>query len=248
MTGHLAQRVLPSPTNSGLKAPRKTARDSGSATLTDGMTHPDTSLFAEFDAAELAAIRASAGIAESEKVRARALRRSGIVSTRRAKAEALLADILPGQLADGESLHVISHGDIDSLSYLRHLLRTHTFEHLLLSTWCMARPYVEEIHGWLRAGNLGQVDWYVGEIVPGTYADEYELVKAIVAEHGGRICVARNHSKVIAATGPGGAYVIESSANLNTNPRIEQTSITRSEDLYFFYQDFFGALRSFARD
>lgn len=171
------------------------ARDSVSATLTNGMTGPDASLFAEFDAAELAAIRASAGIAESEKGRARALRRSGLVSTRRAKAEAVLAEILPGQLADGESLHVISHGDIDSLSYLRHLL---------LSTWCMARPDVEEIHGWLRAGNLGQVDWYVGEIFPGTYPDAYELVKLIVAEHGGRICVARNHSKVIAATGPGG--------------------------------------------
>jgi hypothetical protein len=44
-----------------------------------------------------------------------------------------------------------------------------------------------------------------------------------------------------------GHYVIESSANLNTNPRIEQTAITRCEDLYWFYRDFFDGLRSIDR-
>lgn len=226
---------------------RNSARYGHLASLTPDLTGPDVSLFAEFDARELAAITAGTARAEQAAVKARAMRRSGRVSMRRAKSEAVLADVLPLSIDDGESLHVISHGDIDCLSYLRHLLRAHRFDHLLLSTWCMARPDVEEIHGWLRDGLLGVVDWYVGEIFPGSYTDEYELIGRIVAEHGGRVCVARNHSKVIAATGPQGSFVVESSANLNTNPRIEQTTITRSEDLYFFYQDFFGALRSFAR-
>lgn len=213
------------------------------------MTQPDTdSLFAEFDAAEVGLIVSAAAAERVEEGRARAIRRSGRVSMRRAKAEAVLAEILPATLEDGESLHVISHGDIDSLSYLRHLLASMSFDHCLLSTWCMARPDIEEIRGWLLDGRLRQVDWYVGEIFPGQYGDEYELVRAVVASHGGRVCVARNHSKVIAALGGGGAYVVESSANLNTNPRIEQTTITRSEDLYFFYADFFAGLTSIARD
>ena len=45
----------------------------------------------------------------------------------------------------------------------------------------------------------------------------------------------------------GGCYVVESSANLNTNPRIEQAAIHHCEDLYWFYADFFAGLRSIAR-
>lgn len=39
-----------------------------------------------------------------------------------AKAEAELATLLPERIADGDSWHVISHGNIDALSYLHHLL------------------------------------------------------------------------------------------------------------------------------
>jgi len=42
--------------------------------------------------------------------------------------------------------------------------------------------------------------------------------------------------------------VIESSANLNTNPRIEQTCITRDRDLFEFYRDFFSGIHSVTRN
>ena len=41
--------------------------------------------------------------------------------------------------------------------------------------------------------------------------------------------------------------VIESSANVNTNPRIEQSTIHRSTDLYAFYAEFFDGIRSIDR-
>lgn len=37
---------------------------------------------------------------------------------------------------------------------------------------------------------------------------------------------------------------IESSANVNTNPRIEQTAMHRSRELFQFYREFFRDLRS----
>lgn len=57
--------------------------------------------------------------------------------------------------------------------------------------------------------------------------------------------VARNHSKVMLGAAPGRDwyFVVESSANANTNPRIEQTAIHTSRDLHDFYAEFFADLK-----
>lgn len=82
---------------------------------------------------------------------------------------------------------MISHGDIDSLTYLAHALSgVSHFDHVAISTWCMAR------------------------------ADAYYLVT-------------------------------ESSANVNTNPRIEQTTLTASRHLHAFYAEFFAGLNTIER-
>ena len=43
----------------------------------------------------------------------------------------------------------------------------------------------------------------------------------------------------------GRKLVIESSANINTNPRTEQTAITADAGLFTFYADFFNGIESF---
>lgn len=40
---------------------------------------------------------------------------------------------------------------------------------------------------------------------------------------------------------------MESSANVNTNPRIEQTAVHASRDLFEFYKEFFDGIRSIDR-
>ena len=42
--------------------------------------------------------------------------------------------------------------------------------------------------------------------------------------------------------------VMEGSANVNTNPRIEQTSITNDRALFDFYLEFYRGIRSIDRD
>lgn len=187
--------------------------------------------------------RLQAGIARAKTLRGR-------IETRRAKSEAVLAEILPAELEDGVGYHVISHGDVDSLSFLAHAVKGRRIAWALVSTWCMARPDVERLDEWLRQGIVGRVDWYVGEIFPNQYGDEYELVLKVAARTGGRVCVARNHSKVMLAADLATDYfvAIESSANVNTNPRIEQTTMTRSRALVEFYREFYEGLRSIDRN
>jgi hypothetical protein len=63
----------------------------------------------------------------------------------------------------------------------------------------------------------------------------------------GTISIFRNHSKVYAGKGEKYAFAIESSANINTNPRTEQTCITIGDDIYQFYKDYYSKIVSFEK-
>ncbi|WP_050698677.1 hypothetical protein [Anaeromassilibacillus senegalensis] len=52
----------------------------------------------------------------------------------------------------------------------------------------------------------------------------------------------KNHSKVILLDTDKGKFVIETSSNFNENPKIEQFSFEKSEELYDFYKRIFDEL------
>ena len=167
---------------------------------------------------------------------------------RRAFSEVTLLDLLPPKLKAGETLHVLTAGDVDSLSFLKYVLRQQDLAHCVLSTWCMAMDDVQQIEEWLAARKIGRLDAYVGEIFPGTYAKEWTALCRIVRPRGGRVCVFRNHSKTFAGTGPVFDFGFSSSANVNTNPRTENHVLTTGRDVYEFYKAFYDGVTSFARD
>lgn len=167
---------------------------------------------------------------------------------RRASSEAKLADILPATIEDGDAWHVLSAGDVDALSYLSHLLKSQPMEYVALSTWCMAMNDVEQLRAWVEEGRIGRLDAYVGEIFPGQYAGEHEALCAVVALCGGRVCVYRNHSKLFLCRAGSRAWVVESSANINTNPRAENTVITADLGLFEHHKGHLDAVRSFDKN
>jgi hypothetical protein len=133
---------------------------------------------------------------------------------------------------------------------VRHILAGTThLDHLLMSTWCIAKNDLAEITAWLEAGRIEQFDLYAGEIFPGSYGDEYEQVMRMVQAFGVKLVIAKNHSKVTLASNAAEDYYlsIESSANVNTNPRIEQSTIHANRKLYDFYLEFFDGIKSIDR-
>lgn len=87
----------------------------------------------------------------------------------------------------------------------------------------------------------------VGEIFTGSYKTEYSMLKRLYDDYPGlgRICVFRNHSKIMAGIGAKFAFGIQTSANINTNPRTEQACITIDRGLYDFYKNYFDGINSF---
>lgn len=167
---------------------------------------------------------------------------------RRAFSEMSLLDACGAfEFQEGHAYHFITGGDVDSLSYLKAILRQQPLTYCLFSTWCMAAEDILQIEEWLQTGRIERLDAYVGEIFPNSYRIEYRMLKDVFARNrgGGRIAVFRNHSKIYAGIGPKFAFAVESSANINTNPRTENGCITIDRGIYEFYRDFFDGIKSF---
>lgn len=148
----------------------------------------------------------------------------------------------------GHSYHFITAGDVDSLSFLKSVLRQQNCAHLLCSTWCMAAEDIFQLREWVRAGVIKELDMYVGEIFPNSYRIEWSMLQEMQA--GGelnRLVCFRNHSKIYAGVGDKFPFVIETSANINTNPRTEQGVVTIDGGLYNFYKDYFSGIKSFVK-
>lgn len=167
---------------------------------------------------------------------------------RRINSELALEKSLPWHFEPGVAYHCISFGDVDSLTFLRVIVKQQHIRYAILSTWCMAAEDIKEIDTWLEAGYIDRIDFFCGEIFRGTYTKEYNAMKDLCRRHGCKMSIFRNHSKVMVVYGEKFNAVIESSANVNTNPRTEQTCITLDDDLCDFYLEFFNGIISFERE
>lgn len=171
-----------------------------------------------------------------------------IHQARRINSELALEKSLPWHFEQGVTYHCVSFGDVDSLTYLRVIVKQQRIRYAIISTWCMAAEDIREIDTWLDAGYVDRIDFFCGEIFRGTYTKEYNAMKELCRKHGCKMSIFRNHSKIMVVYGERFNAVIESSANVNTNPRTEQTAITLDDGLCDFYLEFFNGIISFERE
>ena len=167
---------------------------------------------------------------------------------RRAFSETQLLDAIGFDFKDGESYHCITAGDVDSLSYLKCVLRQQNLEYCLFSTWCMSGDDILQFEQWLEDGKIKKLDAYLGEIFPGSYKMEYKKLKEVFEKYQcGRIAVFKNHSKIYAGYGDKFSFGIETSANINTNPRCENGCLTIGNEIFDFYKSYFDGIKSFIK-
>ena len=169
---------------------------------------------------------------------------------RRAFSEVQMLDAMKHvRLQDGATYNFITAGDVDSLSYLKVVLNQHDLDFVLLSTWCMSAEDILQIQQWYEDGRIKHFDMYLGEIFPGSYRIEWAMVKDFYQHHpdAGRAAIFKNHSKIYAGCNFSENFYfgIQTSANVNTNPRTEQGCITIDKALFDFYKEYFDGIRSF---
>jgi len=80
------------------------------------------------------------------------------------------------------------------------------------------------------------------------YIKDDRFLKPIIKEYKGRFVIFRNHSKIISGYGDKFYFAVESSANINTNPRTENSCLTIAKGIYEFYKGYFDGIISFEKD
>lgn len=167
---------------------------------------------------------------------------------RKAASEKALEAAMPWHFNEGDCYHCFSFGDVDSFTFFKMVLRQQAIKYAAISTWCMAGEDVTDLRKWHERGMVGRVDFFLGEIFKSGYPDVYREVQAFLKECGGRLVIFRNHSKVMAIEGERFNCLIESSANINTNPRSENTVITVDRGLTEEYIQLFSEIIPFNKD
>lgn len=178
---------------------------------------------------------------------AKVLQRRHRVHTRQVSSDDAIAKLLPARIDSGDSFHVLSTGDIDVLSFTRHLLAgLGSFDSLVMTTWRINKDDLEQIERWLNAGQVEEFHLLIDVRFQRLAPDEYRLAKHLTQTYGGTTSMCLNHSKLtlMSNAAANAWYVIESSANVNTNRRLEQSAIHNCLELHDFYTQAIHGIRN----
>ena len=157
---------------------------------------------------------------------------------RRAYGVGELVKLMSDKPVPGKSYHIITGGAIDLICHLYWLMRHWPhMKKVLISAWAISGRDILFLEKLLKDGQIDRVELLVGDIFPTKYKMEWKKLMEIY-DSGGISAVYKStiHSKLLLMEADDGTkLVIESSANCNMNPRVEQSCVTVSEKLYDFY-------------
>ena len=174
---------------------------------------------------------------EPRALRLKPRHRRCLVALKREK----LADFLPPLPAPAESLHLISNGAFDYWTFVPTIIEKMERQAVAFygSTWTMSRPNVTNMFELFDGGKIASL-----AVLTGTYFKRREssvcntLVEGLLSR-GQRFRAFSNHAKVMLLDFEADAFVLEGSANFTANPRLEQTTIHNSRELYEFHKAWF---------
>ena len=144
----------------------------------------------------------------------------------------------------GESLRLISPaGGWSSCSLILWIAEQTKIKKMVATTLRVGKKEIDSICGLMEWGTLEQAEIYLSGISKQhkkyDYADYFEQK---CKEYGIKYKYVKNHSKVILLDTDCGKIVIETSSNLNENPKIEQFCVVSSAEIYDFYLKCFQKL------
>jgi len=156
----------------------------------------------------------------------------------RIKNKQVLTDFLQALPQHGEVIHVVSSGDFDFFTFIPVTidLLGGKVEECWITTWGCSNDNVNSLGDLLEKKRIGKLFIITGDSLKRRRPDIYANLVTKCREHGQNYRICRNHTKVIMFKQGEHYIVIEGSANLTGNPRLEQTVLFNQQDLYDFHK------------
>mgnify|MGYP000964634650 CR=1 FL=1 len=154
----------------------------------------------------------------------------------------------------GEVYKYISFsGGFASINFIKLVADNEPIIELMASTLRIGEKQFEYMARTHAAGRIKSATFFIGSLMredENKHNAKYDYYRKFVKtceRTGWRYFIVNNHSKIILMRTKNNYYVLETSSNLNENPKIEQYSFENNIELYDFYYAFFKALAEKAR-
>ena len=132
-------------------------------------------------------------------------------------------------------------GGFSSLAIILSVAQREKIEQMYCSTFRIGREHFKKLYGAFLSGNIKNAEFYTSDVQKKTDKDKYDylgFIENICNETKWTVKPVKNHSKVILMrTAQSNHYVVETSSNLNENPKIEQFSVSNDIELFEFYNN-----------
>lgn len=121
------------------------------------------------------------------------------------------------------------------------------YKFLSTSTLRVGKKEMQALNVLHSGGRLEKANFLIGSFMKndsktGLKYGYYQLFDRICGKNGWNYTVVQNHSKILLFETEAGKFVIETSSNLNENPKMEQFSFEKNAELYDFYFSALGEL------
>ncbi|MDY0001989.1 MAG: hypothetical protein RBU30_11885 [Polyangia bacterium] len=145
---------------------------------------------------------------------------------------ARVAQLLPGELREGASLHLVSAGQFSNFDLIEALLSYFDSPPVLhLATWSSSDSAVRQLARLRTSGRVAQLHSLMDLHASQMRTDGAAFLTTVSDSFG----TTNIHAKVAALVGQTTGFVVLGSANLTRNPRIEAACITRSREVAAFH-------------
>lgn len=152
-------------------------------------------------------------------------------------------------LPDNEVFKFISDGHFSSISFVKYIAKRTVINEMYVSSFRIGKKELKIIDALFKSGKIKMCHFAVGTLMANDSTSVkkyhyYDNFKGICEKNGWEYITVNNHSKILLFDTEIGKFVLETSSNLNENPKIEQFSFEKDAELYDFYRSIFEGWKS----
>lgn len=138
---------------------------------------------------------------------------------------------------------MISEGSFSSLGIIEFVASQTKIREFTVSTLRVGAKHLKALDTLHKNGKLDTVNFIVGSVMKndsklGKKYGYYDDLSEVCQKNNWKVIVRNNHSKILLFDTEDGKYVVETSSNLNENPKMEQFSFYKNDEMYGFYKGF----------
>lgn len=137
---------------------------------------------------------------------------------------------------DDECLKFISSGGFSSICFTVFISEHAKIKNMHVSSFRVGKKEIQMLHALKKRGRLEYASFILCSFAKDESGGAFQILDKVCREHNWNVMPANNHSKVHLYDTSKGKFVLETSSNLNENPKMEQFSFERDADLYDFYK------------